>query len=62
MSIGDTFPWQLKNEGSKEKEAAAEAKQAENMASFEESTAELNAQTMAEAVKKSYESDEETFA
>lgn len=49
------------DEGSKEKEAAAEAKQAENMASFEESTAELNAKTMAEAVKKSY-SDEETIA
>jgi hypothetical protein len=31
------------------------------MASFEESTAELNAKTMAEAVKKSY-SDEETIA
>ena len=49
------------DEGSKEKEAAAEAKQAENMASFEESTAEMNAKTMAEAVKKSY-SDEETIA
>lgn len=48
-------------EGSKEKEAAAEARQAENMASFEESTAEMNAKTMAEAVKKSY-SDEETIA
>ena len=45
----------------KEKEAAAEAKQADNMASFEESTAELNAKKMAEAVKKSY-SDEETIA
>jgi ribonucleoside-diphosphate reductase alpha chain len=49
------------DEASKEKEAVAEAKQAENMASFEESTAELNAKTMAEAVKKSY-SDEETIA
>ncbi|NBR83532.1 MAG: ribonucleoside-diphosphate reductase subunit alpha [Flavobacteriia bacterium] len=49
------------DEAGKEKEAAAEAKQAENMASFEESTAELNAKTMAEAVKKSY-SDEETIA
>ena len=49
------------DEGSKEKEAAAEAKQAENMASFEESTNfSLNAKTMAEAVKKSY-SDEETM-
>jgi len=48
-------------EGGKEKEAAAEAKQAANMASFEESTAEMNAKTMAEAVKKSY-SDEETIA
>ena len=45
----------------KEKEAAAEAKQSDNMASFEESTAELNAKKMAEAVKKSY-SDEETIA
>ncbi len=49
------------DEAGKEKEAAAEAKQAENMASFEESTAEMNAKTMAEAVKKSY-SDEETIA
>jgi len=49
------------DEAGKEKEAAAEDKQAENMASFEESTAELNAKTMAEAVKKSY-SDEETIA
>ena len=49
------------DEAGKKKEAAAEAKQAENMASFEESTAEMNAKTMAEAVKKSY-SDEETIA
>ena len=49
------------DEAGKEKEAAAEAKQEENMASFEESTAEMNAKTMAEAVKKSY-SDEETIA